>query len=488
MKSLGSAYRRVFFTLIPLIAFTVTAAGLFWMVSDYRNYRNDTEEIRETILGYENDIVQHEIERLKHYIESEIQYYKENDSVSSESLQQKIQETISNIRYHEEGYVFILKTDRTILHSASTQDPTGGQTIDTILRTAREHPEGAYVDYLWPRLSSPELGHKTSYITFIPEWNWIIGAGYYHDDINQAIAERHKQVTARFLSRIWETFLFLLLASTLAMIFSRRSAHRLSADLESFVKDLETAVASDSSIPTEKLNLREFFHAAESINSILKTKQKAEKRVAESLREKETLLREVHHRTKNNLQIISSILSLQAPRIEVQQDKEIFEDCISRIHAMSLIHQHLYNSDMLSAIPVWQYTNNLISSLRTAFTSPGKTIDYEITIDSDIMFTIDKAIPFGLLLNETVSNSLKHAFTKQTEGLVTIALQQDEQKNTLSVCDTGRSDKSVLKKIQENKGSLGITLIYALAEQLNADVSVTVDTGVCWTFIFPIAN
>jgi PAS domain S-box-containing protein len=197
----------------------------------------------------------------------------------------------------------------------------------------------------------------------------------------------------------------------------------------------------------------------------------AEDRLKESLREKETLLREIYHRTKNNMQVISSLISLQAASITDRRVLDIFRDTQNRIASMSLIHEKLYQSKDLSSINLGNYILNLTDALLATYQLRRHRITMRLDLD-DVSVSIDTATPCGLIINELMSNSLKYAFPDDREGEIRIALRKTaEGELELFFADDGVGFPKDfdLKKA----GSLGLKLVINLTvKQLRGKVSL----------------
>jgi two-component sensor histidine kinase len=197
---------------------------------------------------------------------------------------------------------------------------------------------------------------------------------------------------------------------------------------------------------------------------------RAEEKLRAALAEKEVLLREIHHRVKNNLQVISSLLNLEAGRIQVEQGVEILRDSQNRIRAMALVHEHLYRSDNLSMIDFGSYVQMMVDQISH---SHGATIR-GITIRSDIdniYLSIDVAIPCGLIINELVTNALEHAFPDGRHGTVQIEMKAQPDDNlVLAVSDDGIGVPDDFSFAQA--GGLGMKLVDTLAKQLNGHIAL----------------
>jgi two-component sensor histidine kinase len=204
-----------------------------------------------------------------------------------------------------------------------------------------------------------------------------------------------------------------------------------------------------------------------------------EEKLADSLAEKELLLKEVHHRVKNNLQIISSLLNLQLHTIDDPIIHVKFKESVNRIRAMAALHDLLYRSKNFSSIPVSKYFPSLVNTLKDSyFLRKEIKIDLDISVKQDKL-DIDKAIPCGLILNETISNALKYAFEGRKEGRIWISLADKPKsygkKHRLSVVDDGIGFR--LPPDLRDAQTLGMQLIHALVLQLDGEINITSDQG-----------
>ena len=207
-------------------------------------------------------------------------------------------------------------------------------------------------------------------------------------------------------------------------------------------------------------------------------RKRAEDQIKASLAEKEVLLKEIHHRVKNNLQVISSLLDLQSRSLPKDMSN-VFEDSQHRITSMALIHEELYKSSDLASIDFAAYAHNLTNHLMRTYSPVGITIDVDVSAQP---LTLDKAIPMGLVVNELVSNALKYAFPDRRPGTITISLtSHSENAFVLEVRDDGVGLKEDIdpKKLT----SLGIKLVYTLAMQLQGRVEVTRENGTAFSII-----
>jgi two-component sensor histidine kinase len=200
-----------------------------------------------------------------------------------------------------------------------------------------------------------------------------------------------------------------------------------------------------------------------------------------SLKEKEQLLKEVHHRVKNNLQIISSLLNLQSENIVDETFLGLIRESKNRISSMALIHEMLYASKDLSKVKIKDYITKLSQSVYRSFYTVKHNVLFNYEIDEDLHFEIDRMIPIGLILNEIISNSLKYAFP-QKEGTVAISLHKNGNEYTLQAGDNGVGFSDDFDYM--NSKSLGMQLIHMLSEQLGGKVKVSNKNGIRYTLTF----
>jgi PAS domain S-box-containing protein len=208
---------------------------------------------------------------------------------------------------------------------------------------------------------------------------------------------------------------------------------------------------------------------------------KAEQQIKDDLEEKKVLLKEVHHRVKNNMQIIASLLRMQTRFIKDPSDAQYFNDSLRRVQTMAIVHEKLYQSYNLAKINLHQYVRSLSANLVNSFAVDPDIIKIEIDIH-DLYFDINMAIPFGLIINEVMSNSLKYAFVENQKGCIKISLTTSDDIYILKISDDGIGMKADID-IEEPR-TLGLQLINALTGQLKAKCEVNTDNGTCYTLRF----
>lgn len=190
-------------------------------------------------------------------------------------------------------------------------------------------------------------------------------------------------------------------------------------------------------------------------------RKEAEKEIKRSLKEKEVLLQEVHHRVKNNLQIVSSLLNLQAHSIKNTQDRNIFRDTINRVKSIALVHEKLYKSNDLSNVDIRSYVHGLTHNIAMSYGGMSSRIKLHESI-TNIHLDIKRIIPCGLIINELVSNSFKHAFPNTLHGRVDIILSSDGGEFSLTVKDDGVEFPKDFNFRETD--TLGMQLVTSLAE------------------------
>ncbi|RLD53657.1 MAG: hypothetical protein DRJ01_19085, partial [Bacteroidetes bacterium] len=208
----------------------------------------------------------------------------------------------------------------------------------------------------------------------------------------------------------------------------------------------------------------------------------AEEKIKRNLLEKNILLKEIHHRVKNNMQVISSMLKLQSSYIKDKIDKELFNDSQNRVRTMSLIHEKLYMAPDLANINFREYVVSLATFLFSSYGINPTRVILNVNI-KDVYLDVNMAIPCGLLINEIISNSLKYAFPDNNEGNIAVQmwLSKDE-KYHLIIKDNGIGLPDDFNL--ENLDSLGVRLVNALVDQLHGEIKIKRENGTSYEIIF----
>ena len=203
-----------------------------------------------------------------------------------------------------------------------------------------------------------------------------------------------------------------------------------------------------------------------------------------SLKEKETLLQEIHHRVKNNMNVISSLLKLHENSVEDDSAKNALRESQGRIYTMSAVHEALYNSERLSEVDLTAYLAKISETLIQTYTiTPGK-VNF-ITTGDNVKLNIDQASPLGLTVNELISNSLKYAFPDSTEGTISVTTNLLDRQIQLVVYDNGLGMPENLD--WKNTNTLGLKLVRSLVEnQLHGSIDMERNEGTKFTILFDI--
>ncbi len=200
--------------------------------------------------------------------------------------------------------------------------------------------------------------------------------------------------------------------------------------------------------------------------------------------EKELLLSEIHHRVKNNMQLISSMLMIQTHYIDSPPFKQVVKECQDRIRAMSLVHESLYQSHNWRAVQFLDYATTILNRLALSYQSPSCVIQYELIMPS-ITLPIDYAISLGLVLNELITNAYKYAFTNRSEGHIRVEMTElSANRYELSVHDNGVGFPNDIELSRSH--SMGMQLITTLCRQLSAELTLEKRNGTRFVIVFSI--
>jgi len=226
-----------------------------------------------------------------------------------------------------------------------------------------------------------------------------------------------------------------------------------------------------------------------SLSQQIQLREMTESQLAESLLEKETLLKEIHHRVKNNLQIIASLLYLQSRNAESEAAVQLLQDSYQRVRSMALVHEMLYQSSNLADINMADYIPRLVGHVQQTYRhTPPIQFDLDI---APIKLPVDTAVPCSLILNELITNAGKHAFPDGRRGAIRIGLAQSADARQLTVGDDGVGLPPALKTHIEAHGikgvdvsSMGLNLVHQLVRQLNGSLHVGTTDGTIYTILF----
>lgn len=217
---------------------------------------------------------------------------------------------------------------------------------------------------------------------------------------------------------------------------------------------------------------------------IINDKKEAAQKIEQALIEKDVLLKEVHHRVKNNLQVISSILNLQSSLVEDEKTLAILRESQSRIRTMSFIHESLYRTKDFSEIDFTEYLTNLSKNLVSSYSVSSKV---KLSLDLDnVHLSLDQAIPCGLIVNEIVTNSLKYAFNEIKNPEIFVEIHENEESISLIIGDNGVGLPD--DYLEHTSETLGVQLIEALTDQLDGEMKIENKVGTKYLLTFRKQN
>jgi len=312
------------------------------------------------------------------------------------------------------------------------------------------------------------------------DWGWI--------HIGLSLESYHRDVQQMYVRII----LLGALSTVLGLLASIFFAHRLNQPIMALNAVTQRVAAGDLTARAQVETGDEVENLAESFNKMTEALEKSQQdlileheKSAESFRsslaEKEALLREINHRVKNNLQLISSLLNLQAKNPGKKAPKEVFIDSENRIRSLTLIHESLYQAKDFSRIEFVSYLRELLLRLLQAYKTPGQSITGKVD-GTEIYLDITQAIPCGLIVNELASNSLKHAFPGGREGEILVAIKKEGDRVSLSVKDNGVG--LPLNFNFPDPIMLGLQIVTTLANQLSGAISYAANGGAEFTLTF----
>ena len=278
--------------------------------------------------------------------------------------------------------------------------------------------------------------------------------------------------------------LTLIIGGVAAWIFARKLTRPISS-LQAFAHKVATGSLNARATVDSSDEIGELAH---SFNHMVEALENSQNRLRDSVkseaaaREKEILLREIHHRVKNNMQILTSLLRLQTRRANSEELRTVLQESESRIRSMGLLHEKLYQSESVSSIDMAGYLRTLTNELLRVNTPAGKRREIRINV-REILLGMDTALPCGLIVTELVSNALKYAFGDQPEGIIYVSISKEtDGEFSLIVWDNGVGipDDFDISRSQ----SLGMRLVTMLVDQLNGKVSFSGHQGTRWEIKF----
>lgn len=376
--------------------------------------------------------------------------------------QQRIADTLNGLEFDIETYSTVVARDGTFI---SHPDYRGrnvfeffGEADGTRVMTALFSGTEGTLEYSWPDQSGETRRPKRMYYRHLPDFDWTVATTVYLDSLQEPT------VRTVVLVGVFDLALLALLIWG-AMVMSHSLADPIVRLSHSAARERPLRIDElPSGTPKELKSLVRQFNAF--VGRIEQQKQDVavrEESLRQMVEEKTILIQEIHHRVKNNLQVIASLLNLQSDSTRDPEDSELFRRSADRVVSMALVHEQLQQSDNFTLVPFDHYLPDLVDRIREA-TNP---VGVSIAVHCDpIVLEITRAVPCGLIVNELVVNAIEHGFPDGKAGTVDVCFRDTGEHYELSVRDTGVGMPDHLDK------SLGMTLVESLADQLRAVLKV----------------
>jgi len=309
------------------------------------------------------------------------------------------------------------------------------------------------------------------YMMMIKKTDWAI-------IIYESLDELYAPVLRLYLILALGTIAVILIV----LLLFTRQIRRIFHNLKEFIERIKKISMGDYDKFVEIPGYEEFDEVANAFNLMMVNIRDREEKINNSLKEKEILLKEVHHRVKNNMQIISSLFNLQSTNIENDEERFQYEKSSSRVKAMALVYENIYQSEDFTHIAFPKYIANLFDSLIGLFNKFDK-VTFENRVD-DININLNQAIPCGLILNELLMNSMKHGFPNSATGVIIIDFQLRDHVVYIEYSDNGIGFADDIDF--ESADTLGFTLIKSLVNQLKGTIEFNSNEGIKINIEFPL--
>ena len=315
------------------------------------------------------------------------------------------------------------------------------------------------------------------------DWGWI--------HVGLSLEQFNADLRSIYIRTILMAVLCMLAGSVVSIFFARRLSRPIQRlnEITMQVADGDLTVRADISSRDEVESLAYSFNrmteslqkAREELERRIKERTQAEEQVRASLVEKEVLLKEIHHRVKNNLQVISSLLNLQSDTVADEKALEVLRESQNRIRSMAFVHENLYQSEDLARIDFGGYIRNLSAYLFSSYSVNSSLVRLRLDVE-DVHLGIDTVIPCGLVVNELISNALKHAFPEGREGEIYVTLRAEDGQVILVIGDDGIGLPEGLNVAESE--TLGLQLVETLVGQLEGEIELGNTEGTEFRIVF----
>lgn len=411
-----------------------------------------------------------------------------------EEIQEETLDWISHLRFGDEGYIFVVESTGLMLSHIDEEydqrnlrnyrDPEGFPVVQAIINTAISDAEGGYVEYLWEKPSTGQQAPKLSFVKYYQNWDWIFGAGVYLDSLQRQIDSKLAEYRRRNWIRIVVALGLFGCVAVLSLVLVLFMSRKVERSLQLFADFFQNSVRTYTHIDPESLKYREFKQIAEYANRMVTQYNLSRRQIENSLIEKETLLKEVHHRVKNNLQLISSILNLQSTYLQDETLLQYFKESQSRVYTMASVHEELYEAENFQKVDLNAFLNRIVPDLIQLY-SQDTIITYEIKAE-EILVELSLAIPVGLIVNEIITNSIQHAFPEYAKGHIDIRCNLENSTIELYIHDNGIGISET--RDPKESHSLGIQLIDTLVKQIKGKYNIQNQQGCTFHLMIPFQS
>ncbi|MBN2511027.1 MAG: cache domain-containing protein [Spirochaetales bacterium] len=395
-------------------------------------------------------------------------------------MKKEILEDLSSIRIKDAGYIFGGTYDGVSLlgpekgnNMFELRDSQGKKIVQELIAAARKG--GGFVEYVMPGFEGARPQPKISYAAPVENWGWYLGFGVYVHEIDNEIAaarERlQKTISMRImtLSAVYAAVLLLALFAIGWFSLQFKKSYRL------FYAFFRTSVFENKMLDLNKFRIHELREIAELTNNMVERKRTVDEALLRSLEERSALLKEVHHRVKNNFQAVASLFSLQKHSTDNREMQDFLDIAKNRMYTMVEVHEMLYQAEDYSSIKLQEYLDHIMKNLYQSLNLDRLPITVDFNV-MDITFSIERAIPLGLILNELVTNSCKHAFRDRDQGRISVKLFTENGVTVLDYTDDGRGLPPSAAGPEQTQG-FGFQIIEILSKQLEADMEMSSQKG-----------
>lgn len=379
----------------------------------------------------------------------------------------RIAETLGSVNLDFEAYSIVVAKDGTFI---AHPDHEGRRFEEFLSAEEARRVRAAFLTrtegrlrYTWPSRAGERRRPKLMYFRHIPDFDWVVGTTVYLDSL------RRPTVVLVVAAGLTGLGLFAVLA-----LVAMRTSRLLVDPIVGLARAAEQGSPHRPAVGNPKMTsevsvlIHEFNGFVDRIEEHRRQVADRERRLRRIAHEKTVLVREIHHRVKNNLQIIVSLISLQLDRIRNPDDVTLLERTRERVYSIALIHEKLLHGDDVSAVSFGEYLQSLVGQIRRAFADERISITVEC---DDTALEMDTAVPCGLIVNELTTNAIRHAFPGGQEGSIEVTFRSRGEHHHLEVSDTGIG----IPQVREER--LGLQLVQTLCDQLSATFELTIDHG-----------